>query len=678
MKFGIKSLLGMRFGRYHGTSHLLSMWGAAQRITREIRAEVGNGSGASVVMTCLQWIGRTFPEAPPVLWQVDAAGERQIVAKHDLLRVLTKPNEFYSGEAMWTATLYDLNLTGNGYWLKIGWANRAGVAELWWCPSSMLEPKGDDETLITHYLYRPGDGQEIRIDREDVVHFRYGIDPSNQRLGLSPLRSVLREVYTDQEAAAFTSHMLVNLGVPGLLVSPKGDIMPSADDVQAVKDEISDGYTGANRGAPLVFSGPTDVQQFGFSPAQMDLKNLRRVPEERVSGALGIPAIVAGLGAGLDRSTFANYAEAREAAYEDNIIPTQRLLASTVRFQLLPDFALDPWDYEFGFDLSRVRVLQEDQDALATRYATLVTGQIATVAEGRRAVGLEATAADEVFLRTFATIAVPRDAGPTPPPFDDETPKMRGPLVKRQSPAGQRVVTELEKQARRLEATFARELGNDFDRLGQDAATAYLQAAEGKADDDAGLVARIVGSLNLGQWHQDHIKIRFQLHYGRTAKNTVDTINSLLDLGLMLPDEVQSRIIARGGTRAGLVDVEKQTRDTIMNAIKLGREEGWGPDRVARAIRADVPAGRFANGAGSKYRAEMIARTETKFAQNVSSIQAYKASDTITAVVAYDGRLGDSDEHCIARNGQTFTFEQADAELADEHPNGTLSFGPLV
>jgi hypothetical protein len=33
------------------------------------------------------------------------------------------------------------------------------------------------------------------------VHFRFGLDPDDPRKGYSPLKSVLREVFTDDEAA---------------------------------------------------------------------------------------------------------------------------------------------------------------------------------------------------------------------------------------------------------------------------------------------------------------------------------------------------------------------------------------------------------------------------------------------------------------------------------------------
>src|SRR5581483_6204053 len=127
----------------------------------------------------------------------------------------------------------------------------------------------------------------------------------------------------DDEAANFTAALLRNMGVPGVVVSPEQGATVSQEDADVTKAYVKSKFTGDNRGEPLVLSGPTKVQQFGFSPEQLLLKELRRIPEERVSAVLGVPAMVAGLGAGLDRSTFTNYAEAREAAYEQAIIPTQ-------------------------------------------------------------------------------------------------------------------------------------------------------------------------------------------------------------------------------------------------------------------------------------------------------------------------------------------------------------------
>lgn len=409
MARGVKqaqALTAMVFRRYANT-----FWGRGvlPRSRFDFLSEVGDGTGSSTVMAPLLWILRTFPEAPPALYQQEEGGEEKQVHKHPVLELMQRPNPFYTGPLLWMATLADYNVDGNGYWLKL--RNRIGIVkQLWWAPTWSMCPKGDETTFITHYEYTVN-GQILELRPEDVIHFRFGMDGDDPRRGFSPLKSVLREVFTDDEAANFTAALLKNMGVPGLMVSPEGDTQPSAEDVIAVKAYLKGAFTGDNRGDPLVMSGATKVQQFGFSPEQLLLRELRRIPEERVSGVLGVPAIVAGLGAGLERSTFTNMGEAREMAYESNIIPSQRLLAEDVRFGLLAEFVDDVFSWRFGFDLSKVRVLQEDLYRQALRLDIGVRGGWVQRAEARRPLGLVVSESDAVYLVPLNTAEVPADGG---------------------------------------------------------------------------------------------------------------------------------------------------------------------------------------------------------------------------------------------------------------------------
>ena len=350
-----------------------------------------------------------------MLWRAIRGGQEEQVRQHPLLRLLRRPNPHHTGVVQWMATTTDWMVDGNAYWLKLRDRNGT-VRELWWTPSWLMEPKGDDKTFITHYEYRPDSGvASIPLSPDDVVHFRFGLDPDDPRKGYSQLKSVLREVFTDDEAANFTAALLKNMGVPGLLISPDAEGKLDDLEAQATKAFLMDKFTGDKRGEPLVMSGKTKIQQFGFSPEELVLTQLRRIPEERVTAVLGIPAIVAGLGAGLDRSTFTNMAEAREAAYEAGLIPMQRILAEEICFQLLTEFEdagdiVDNW--RFGFDLSKVRVLQEDLYRQAQRNDLAIRGGWAMVAEGRRSMGWEVDEErDSVFLRPLNTAQVDGRSG---------------------------------------------------------------------------------------------------------------------------------------------------------------------------------------------------------------------------------------------------------------------------
>ena len=377
--------------------------------------EIGDASNSDVVMAPVQWMMRAFPEAPIGLHRDRGDGEEpEPVTKHEVLELLQRPNDYYTFRTLMQSTVLSYAVDGNAYWMII--RNNLGLPkELWWVPHTYIEPvepavPEESDEFITHYCYEvPGLGARL-IDASEVIHFRFGNDPDNVRKGLSPLKSVFRELYTDSEAANWTAALLRNGAVPGLVVSPDADKPIPNHKVEDVKEYFEDEFTGDNRGKPHVMRGPTKVTQFGFSPSDMNLRELRKLPEERVCALLGIPPVVAGLGAGLDRSTFSNMSEAREMAYESNIIPMQNVFAETLDEQLLPNYRVmdrrKKGKVRFFFDNSNVRVLQEDENEKAVRWKTRVESGCFTVAEARLAQGAKANKYDDVYLRSAGTMEV--------------------------------------------------------------------------------------------------------------------------------------------------------------------------------------------------------------------------------------------------------------------------------
>jgi hypothetical protein len=102
----------------------------------------------------------------------------------------------------------------------------------------MMEPKApeDGSEFLSHYLYKPG-GAALPIaprgrGRRPLPRRH---DPKNMRLGLSSLDGVIREIFMDLESSNFVASLLRNMGVPGVVISPKGGAMPAPEDVEATK-----------------------------------------------------------------------------------------------------------------------------------------------------------------------------------------------------------------------------------------------------------------------------------------------------------------------------------------------------------------------------------------------------------------------------------------------------------
>lgn len=684
----------------------------------------------SAVMACVLWICRTFPEAPLQVMEKAADGTEKELVDHAFTALLANPNPYYSGELLWRATLADWTMTGNAYWCKIRNSQRTPV-QLWWIPQAMIAPAwpvGDPTVYIDHYTYSVGGGEGEVIPVADIVHFRDGLDPANTRLGESKLASLMREVFTDDEAASFSASLLRNMGVPGVIISPSADDAEMTQvDAEAIKTNYKNKFGGENRGEPMIMSGKASVQVLSFNPQQMDLKALRRLPEERVSAVLGVPAIVAGLGAGLDRSTFANMAEARAMAYESNIIPNQRLFAADLRTQLLSDFG-DIRRLRVAFDLRGVRVLQDDQNALWAKVGTAFLAGLITRQRGKELIGEKAGPGDDVYFVPTSIVEEGPDAPPpeplfapppaavpvvvpvaepVAPPAADNAPApakaSAGPEDAKARRSNVRLVRKLARQADALSKAFAHDMDGAFADLADSLSITFGKSGKASKSVIAGDMADGTGvRVRIPTDPAGSLKTIYEANYGLIFEATSATIADLLSLpvGVNMEDPRARELIRKWATRKGLADINQQTRDAIMQALADGRAAGEGADDLAFRIRGMVE-GRsmypgiyqeahdlaIANGADEKYasqegdraarqyRARVISRSETKTAQNYSSVETYIDSEVVDGVIVYDGT--DDDDACREANGQVWTFEQS-LENPISHPQCVRAFAPNV
>lgn len=671
----IKRALGRLFksldSMLHGGDHSFFWPGQDSGNKVDLARQVGTGFQSSVLMAPIQFIQRVFPDAPLIMKQ-----KGEVLETHKLLDKVKRPNPHYSGTKLWMSTILSYLLDGNAYWLKVRNA-QGGIAELWYTPHWLLAPKWSRGEFVSHYDYSPM-GVPIRVEPEDVVHFRFGLDPRNPRIGMSPISSLLREIFTDDEAANFTAAVLRNMGVIGAIISPKNELdtvsKPEAEDI---KLKFNQNFGGSNRGGVMVMLGPTDVQTVGNSPKDMDLTNLRNISEERVCAVLGIPAAVVGFGTGLESTKVgATMLAFIRLAWTGGIKPYQRQLSEDLATSLLPDYESSPEEFEVMFDHSEVEALQESENERIERILKGVSAGTVLVSEAREAQSLEVHPGDAVYLRGMAIIEVPV-AGPRPVAFPGDDQKG---WKERRRPTQQqaRYARLLDRRLNELSSSFEKELSAFFEDLGKDAEQAAHQVLksrnpQGAKAGESGEVAEIMSRMS--GTSIDTLKGKGGTHYLNVGTQTFGDLSSVLGVTFVMTDLVAERIIAAGGRHMGLVDLTKQTRDRMFRELTAGRELGEGVDTLIRRIRDNIPAGPWRD---TQTRARVIARTETKHAQRTSVLEGAKESGVVAEMLVVDARLGETDEDCEFWNGQVVGIAQAEQLASEEHPNGTRDFVPVI
>jgi len=253
-----------------------------------------------------------------------------------------------------------------------------------------------------------------------MVHFKRGKNLSRPQLGIGAFEPLITEIYGDKKASQFAATVLRQMGIVVPILSPKDpNVTIGETQARQMKENWVNQTTGDNVGVPMIADVAIEATKFAWSPTELDLKELRMIPESRVAAVTRYPAAYLQFLVGLKNGTsYASYKEAREQAYESVIVPIQNGIARRISQQLIPEFEKTK-GAQFYFNTDSVRVLQEDQDSLMKRAAVGYLANIIKRADAKRMLKLPTDPADEVYyVPPGATMATdnPEEQPTTAPP----------------------------------------------------------------------------------------------------------------------------------------------------------------------------------------------------------------------------------------------------------------------
>ena len=377
---------------------------------RDWVAEAGDLSLNSIVAISVRWYLTNFSQVEFVLKE-RVGGQYEEVEDAEIIDLLRDPmSGRIAPSQVYGNFIQDYLLKGNAYLRKIRGVGRSVIA-LEYIPADMMRAEGTQKVQITNYVYTT-QGSEFQIALEDIIHWRYGRDTTDIRYGRSPITALLREVASDNLASSTAYGLLRNGAIPSFIIGPDASNMAvdiSSDDARQIKNKMRQDFTGDQAGGISVMSGAYKLDKISYSPSELDLGEIRRLPEERIPAAFGLNAVVLGLGAGLERSTYNNYQQAQEAAWSDGMLPLLDSLCEILTYSLLIDFAPAPGS-QISYDLSSVRALAEDKYEESKRASELYKNGVISRAQAKKMIGIEAEAEDDMIYFTSVPTIVPAEA----------------------------------------------------------------------------------------------------------------------------------------------------------------------------------------------------------------------------------------------------------------------------
>lgn len=351
----------------------------------EYEKEAGPLHKNASVAAGLRWIMNAYTVARPVVEEINPDGKWEVQPDDKLAALLANPNPETTGRELRQGIAFWLATQGNAF-LLIERDGAGRPAELWLLPSDDRITIVPSPTGIAEYRYNAGTAGQQVYRPEEVVHLTSGTNPENPRLGLSSLNAVLREISADNRISTMYAALTRNMGQVPWLLSPDGEAVMSDEEQTAFAESLKTGFTGENSGRFAITSTPMKAQKLALSPDEMAVDVMRQQVQDRILAAMGLDAIMVGLNR--SASTFANVEAVEKRAWTSRILPELDMLADKLGQRLLPLFGRTSARCRVAWDLTSVKALQEDADALYKRSDTVFRSGAASLNEARSIVGL--------------------------------------------------------------------------------------------------------------------------------------------------------------------------------------------------------------------------------------------------------------------------------------------------
>lgn len=645
------------------------------------KALVREGYAANgAVFACVSALAFAFIEPVLRIYQEEEEGRTQL-PKHPLTKLLKHPNAQMGMLELLLFTIIYLAIGGNAYWYKV--RSKAGrVAELWVYSDAQIKPVAGKTTLVSHYELTTDSGKPETIAAEDVVHFKWLINPLQPWRGQAPLAAVAREVDTDNEVTRYLFTLLKNDAIPRIaLVAPESQVIDD-DMYERMQKRWIERFGGDNRGLPGILEGGLDIKKLGLDLKELAFEGLHGVPETRIAAAFRVPMIVAGLGRGLENATYSNQAGLEKSFTQRTLVPLWRMVEAEITADLLSEFDTDD-SHLVAFDTGNVVALQEDlKEKRAWALDALARGGI-MLNEFRAFVGLKREPQGDVYylpLGVMVTDSASLRDDPTAKPGAQplkqlggglEDNDLRHPQVKaKRRRAAEKLIAVQRKQRERVAKRMQRALDKYFGELAD-----RVVGRLGKSFGGTEVKALPKAEDLLTEKDADELEEVVKRFYIELLEVSWDTWNAALsvELDFDLIDATVTKILDGAGMQ--IRKITKTTLDAVRAVLKYGNENGWSIDDLVRGDPANGIRGlREIVEETYKNRAENIARTELGTAQNAAAADRYDRAG-VTEVFVMDNGLDDDDEACKELNGTVQTLAWAKSHPL-EHPRCTRAIAP--
>lgn len=355
-----------------------------------------------IVSACIKSIADNIASIPVFLTN----DQNAVIENHQLLDLLKTPNPNCDYAEFVTSFISYYLLSGDAFIIKSPIESR-NTLELWNVRPDFICPKINTDGTVAGFEYRSGEMQKyFPADMAagfSPVGWMKNFNPIDPYKGCPQVQHAAMAADVHNEIGRWNKATMENDARPAGALTVETTLSDS--DFAKIKKEMDETWSGIkNAKRPFLLDNGLKWQQLSLDPASLDFLNNKQDVAREICQAFGYPPFLLGL---KGDNTFANYAEARVALYEETIIPLATKMCSFFTRWLLPQFQTRS-DLRLSFDVDKIPALQTKRYAAFERLDRL---NMLTINEKRELLNYEPVPDGDKVLQPANLLPIGFDLG---------------------------------------------------------------------------------------------------------------------------------------------------------------------------------------------------------------------------------------------------------------------------
>ncbi len=349
---------------------------------------------------CIDRLAKDIAGLPLTFHSKNNSGLKTPVESGVIPELFSHINPNYSPFDFWNETIVRYLSTG----ALIAGVEKTALGkpmELWPLQTERAIFKSDPDNLLGGVRYTTPGGANVNYLADEIFWLR-NFNPENQFYGLSPLKPLMRTLTGDVFAREYNNNFFKNDATPGFLLTTDGSLSDSAyKRMQKDWEQTQGSYKNAFK--PRILEGGLKPHTTGTPNKDMNFIDFLKLNREETTAKFGVPPAMVGI------FEFANYANARvqqELYWTLGVKPLLLMIISYLNSTFIPEYE----DNLFAeYDLSEVKVLQEDSKEKNDRVNQNFNSTIITRNEARLELGYEEILGEDEFKLPSLPISIAQD-----------------------------------------------------------------------------------------------------------------------------------------------------------------------------------------------------------------------------------------------------------------------------